>query len=368
MANFCGKCGTPLDSETGLCPVCDAKPSEPEINVAIPVAPKVQIVEEKPEEQPAVSNEPQNTEKPKEPQKAETPKKAKKKKPAAVTVIITVLLSILLFITTIASVTIYNVREIIKEDHIEDIVDELKVAKMFGEGRLDKFYSYLWSDYQMHVTDRSLENFIEDSSIKEMIVEKVADFGDDIFEDGSAKIRVKVEEVAEVLYDESNLIEKHFGARLSYSEIYEIADWMIKDDQMVLISTNTLEIDVPWVYFTLRVVLTYIMLAVFIVLSILFIIIMIKNSLSQAAVGTGIVFVLIGAPILLSWPFGAAVSSAFKAMIPSSIVGPVVGAAMAKLVSICAGIGAILFVVGIGLFLLNHFVIKRFVKKNKGEQ
>ena len=30
MGSFCGKCGNPIDETTGLCPVCDAVPVEPE--------------------------------------------------------------------------------------------------------------------------------------------------------------------------------------------------------------------------------------------------------------------------------------------------------------------------------------------------
>ena len=85
--NFCMKCGGSLD-ENGLCPICDAP---------TPMADLSEIA------QTAVATEEQLAEAPIE-------EKKKDKKPSALSVIATILLSLCLFVTMLASVGIITVR------------------------------------------------------------------------------------------------------------------------------------------------------------------------------------------------------------------------------------------------------------------
>lgn len=185
MANFCSKCGTAIDQNTGLCPNCDRDrlnqllaeqknptalkfcnlcgsrlsdetgecmnslcpgkaplpvPEEPVAETYYPENNqdynqnfgrnynRNQFQQEEPFQNPVPSWMTQEvTEEPQTPQVEEKPKKAKKSGSKAVTTIVTILLSICLFISFLSAVLIYDVRSSMKEENLLHLLSGIEV-------------------------------------------------------------------------------------------------------------------------------------------------------------------------------------------------------------------------------------------------
>lgn len=400
MANFCMKCGTPLDTR-GLCPHCDipAKPTFctkcgtplgadgrcPHCDApAMPVtpvdtdAPTVLLSEEEgatvplsedpgatvllsdtavvTAEQAAPVWEPMNP-----------PEAKPAKKGSAITAIVTVLLSLCLFITTTTAVGVLTVRHTISEGGMENLAEQVDIAEMLkttgaanGE-TFDTFYQRLERDYGAQLDDEKLGELLEDSTVPEYVADKISDFADDFFA-GEAELVVTKDEMVDLLWENRELIEEEIPDDVQRDRLYQedcevIADWMFNGEDFVLLSTDDLRDDVPVLYQSISIGLSYLVMAFFLVLSALILFAMCRNSLSQAAIGSGTVFILLGGM--------ASLAAAVVAWIPglwASVAGqsPVLSLLGSVLV-INAPTFVIMLAVGI-LLLVLRAVIQR-VKK-----
>ncbi len=378
MPKFCGNCGSMIDETTNLCPVCDVEEKTVAVEaVSQPVAMRNDYPQQSYQQQtaqvytePAVAAPQQNfIEEPnKKAKKQKKTKPAKQKKAnkdsnkSGLTVFLTILLTICLFITSILAVVIYDIRNAVKKGNCEDLFDNIDVVSALENSNtkaaknLDKFYGFLYEGYDIDMTDKKLEEFIEDSTVKRYAANKVSYFAKELFKGDKAKIEIRVSEIVELLEDNEDLIDDEFDVYLTYDEMYEIAEWILPDGDVEVINTKS----IPTLATVLRFSLSYFAIIFFALLSALFIFMMIKNNLLQALLGTGINFITIGALtgivyiITLITPLWETIASA-------SIILTIIG----NMFAINAIFSAILFGVGVLLLVARKVTLVILSKKSK---
>jgi len=418
MAKFCVKCGSGLDQATGLCPECDreklnvmaaekAVSSGPKYCVfcgskmdpqtgkctnpqcsngvanaaeeAAPIesntapAPVETYVEPTPAEtytapQPVQNYAPQEVYNTYPNQQAntvavpvETPKKkAPPKKATALNTVITVLLSICLFITSIFPIVIYDIRNAIKEENVERLLEKIETIDLIEESgfidrdSLDDFYDDMHRKFGIEITDKSLNKFIEKSSIKEFIAGKVAEFCDEFYNKGDAEIKITKREAIDLLNDNSIIEEDDYESYLRDELIVGMVTWIFDGEDIVIIDTDQIKENLTPVYYGVNFGLSYVTMAIFILLCLLIIFFMIKNSFSQAVCGIGTVFVILGGITGLVAMLAAWIPLLWETISGDSIIGTVVGEFMV----INSTPSIILFVLGLVMLILRGLVKK----------
>ena len=374
MANFCGKCGTGLDKETGLCPNCDreqlnAMATQNVVASASNFCPHCGSTMDKQTGQcsnPNCSNGATNAFVGTVSQSS-VENKPKKNKSKAWTTFVTSFLSVCLFITLFLAIVIFDVRNIVQEDNIEILLDNIQTTDLLSstqaatDGDLERFYSTLSSKYGIEMEDEQLDDFIDDSTIKEFVADKISEFCGDYFKD-EAELKITKKEVVNLIESNSGIIEDEFGVYLMDSEIEEIADWIMGRDErtMVIVSSTTLKDSAPALYYTSTIAFSYITMAVFIVLSALIIFLMIRNSFSQAVCGIGVDFIVLGCLFGLIAILMTCITY-FSTTYADLLVGMFVGNFMV----VYALISVILLVLGVIMLVIRRLVIKHHAKKER---
>ncbi len=373
MANFCGKCGTGLDTATGLCPNCDREQLDAMVtqNVApntsnfclycgssidkqTGLCPNPNCSSNNNGADAYIASAPQET----------VESKPKKSKPTALTTVITILLSICLFITSFFAIVIFDVRNAVKEDNVEKLLDNIQATDLLDSTKsatnsdLDRFYNNMSSKHGIEMADHQLNNFVNRSTVKEFIADKIGDFCEDFFED-EAELKITKREVVNLLQRNSTVIKDEFGVYLMDSELQEIADWIFNEDELVIIDTATLKNSTPALYYILTIGFSYVTMAVFIILSALIIFFMIKNSFSQAVCGVGIDFIIFGGLTGLVAMLAAWITPLWETICADSFIGMIIGNFMA----VNALISVILLVLGIAMLVIRGLIIKHRANK-----
>ena len=315
---FCTKCGTPKGAD-GRCPHCDVTPSFkfcttcgapkgadglcPNCDAVTPAAP-TEVLSEDSGATVLLAEEPVETVEAAEPVIAPAPQPVKKA--SAVTVIITVLLSICLFITTTLSVSVLTVRHTISEGGMENLAEQVDIAEMLkttgaanGE-TFNTFYERLQRDYGVELDDEKLGEMLEDSTVPEYVAEKISDFAEDFFA-GEAELVITKDEMVDLVWDNRKLIEDEIpdDFEIEIDELYmedceDIANWLFNGDEFVILSTDDLRKESVALYQGVSIGLSYLVMGFFMLLSALLLFVMCRNSLSQTAIGGGVVFILLG--------------------------------------------------------------------------
>lgn len=345
MANFCTKCGTPLNAENGLCPVCDS------VNVSFS---SVETTESSENIDPHTGNCCVTA--------GEIKKQNKGNK--TITTILTVLLSICLFFSLLFALTIYTIRGAFDEDSMEELFENVEPTEFLYDTGLasnkdfEKFFTSMYNLCGVEMTERQLDRFIERSTVKEFFVSKIEDFSDDFFE-GDAELTIEKDEIVTLIRRNTNEFEKEFGVELTSSQIFELADWFCEGDEITVISSDMLEEDYSDSYYIISVLLSYFVMFVFVVISLLLIILMIKNSLLQALCGIGINFIIFGSifgffAILVEW-----IAPLWKNIAGGSIAYRIIGVFAVENLLLCI----ISIILGFGL-LLTRKILKNKMAKN----
>ena len=345
---FCMKCGGGLD-ENGLCPVCDAPPVASLADMAATAVAVEEAAEETAEVAPAEDRKP-------------------KKKVSALSVIATVLLSICLFITMLASVGVLTVRNTISAGGVANLTEELDVAELLkSTGQADgdafgKLYERLERDHGIVMDDEKLGELLEESTVPAYVSEKAGEFTGDFFS-GDAELVITKDEMVELVKENRDLLEaeiaQEFGdQKISNADCQQIADWMFNGDEIVLISTDDLQDSAPVIYQTVNIGLSWVALAFFLLLSALIGFVMCRNSLSQAAIGGGVVFILLGGITSIATAIVAWIPGLWTALPLNAMILSLVGAVLKVNILIFGG----LLLLGV-LFLVARSVVKAILRK-----
>lgn len=359
MPNFCGKCGARIDQETGLCPQCESEKTtciegivdEKCDDVTCQgVLEKELAVEETNEKTPE-----------------DVPPHHPKKRYSVITVILTVLLSVCLFFTLLCSVIIYDVRYSTKSDGIEKILENVNATDLMESVNFDfdedaeKFYESLDKVYGIDISESQLDKFINKSTIKEFIAEELSYFCGDLLAGRNAELNISKRDVERLLQKNSTLIRDEFDVRLSNSDIEEITEWIFdsEDSKFVIATSADIKNNSSTLYNTVTMLFSVGSLIVFLVLSAIFIALMIKNSLSQAVLGTGIDLIFLGGLLSLISMLSSWITPLWNLICGNSFFGIVLG----NFITANVLLSIVLLVLGIALLIIRHFVVKKFSKK-----
>lgn len=402
MAKFCGKCGTRLEEELGLCPNCDQKEidrikSIPSFCVVCgspmdkqtgtcPNCSKEATVEA-PNQQPPSVWEPEVVWQPEPVEQYETVQQSapvqqyqseqqyepivesaprhKKNRNSALETVITVLLSIALFLTSFAAVTIFSVRQTATEESINEILDHVDWSDLMEElyafdtvtqqtVTIDTYVcNYLQAYANISVTERQLESFLEESDIGSFLAEKIAMYANNIFSDDE-RFRLTQREIVSLLEDDYDVMYEELGVFISTDVLEQLVASFVNGDFLEQVSVDTLKEEIPELYYVLNIGLSYITLTILIVLGLLFIFIMCRNNLSQALCGVGVIFVVLGALFSIPTIIAAWLPDVWENIFGGSVIGAIVGQAL----SLHLLFFGILLVVGI-LVLVGRSIVRK---------
>lgn len=385
MAKFCGKCGSQLDELTGLCPVCDinektvslygnandtgfdfdktmasdnvySAPADTQFlgyeNTQQSFVPEVPVVKEE------IKNTKEKKENnPKKEKKANKEKKSKRSK--GLTLFITILLSFCLFLTSTISLVLFDVRNAISEDNADEILENIEVVTILENTNpdavtyMEDFFDFLYKEFRLDISKNDLNDLFEQEEVQEYVGGLVSDFADDIFDGSIAKVKITRSDIADLVIDCSEYIDDEYNVSLSYKDADKIAEWILPDGDIVVINSD----DFSTLATVARFTLSYVTIVLFMLLSAFLIFLLIRNNLSQAAMGGGIVYLTLGgltgiAVVLVLIP------SLFKTICGVSFILGIVG----NILLIGAVVSAVLFAIGL-LSIVARIVVKKIIKK-----
>ncbi len=216
-SQFCGRCGRSLAAAAQPAPV------QP---IAVPVA--------APQSAPEESGKTAKQKK----EKADKPKRALKAKhvpPLGVRILLrflSFLLCLVLCVSILATAVVLDLRQLTKKDNMDQLLtsmlsgsvetpNSLLVGAVGGQSSgsgdsldtiLDWTYDYL-KDYfgdEMTVTQEQMKEFVERSTAKEALTDKLSSYVDD-FLNGTQNTEITADEIIEIIDENEKLIEEVFG-------------------------------------------------------------------------------------------------------------------------------------------------------------
>ena len=351
MSKFCRYCGAELNVNSSFCTKCGTSQNEVSQRVS----------------EPAITN---------------RFKPEKKKSPVLVNLIV-VILSICFFITSAMAVAIYEVRQLSSADKAEKLLDNVQILDLFenlsesNRVDLDRFNSYLNEDFGIDITDKKLNNFVNNSTVKNFAANKISKFIEDLF-NGDANLTITKQEVIALLQENADAIYAEFGKRLDsdYLENYtgynfdiedllnmrndflDIADWIFDDsDYIEVITSDDIENDFSALYYLMKIGLSYYTMVFFILLSAIIIFFMIRKGLTKALCGIGIVFVTLS----VSTGIIALISSWIPSLLNGSIEGIIIGDILFENILL----NGILLALGIALLIVRKLTVKYRAEKQR---
>ena len=372
MAKFCGKCGSPLEAEFGLCPNCDRdklesmqiKKNTPnfcticgaQINKETGECPVCTDLQEN-EQVEAVEKK----------ENADASPKGKRFK----TVFITVLASILLFLYSVLSIFIFCVRSVTTSEGAEEMLSAVNFSDLMdmvyeipADGYSSSFYSFrdfLYDTAGVWITQQQFDSFVDNSTVKRFVARKIAEYANGIYT-GSCYFSLNREDVYELLQDNNDVFYDEFGVSISNDMLNEIADWIIDDEALAECSLSAFYDDNPVLFNMLRFGFSYITLAVLLLLCLLWIFILFRNNLSQGALGAGIVFATMGSLLTVSTLMTVWFPSLLNALCGNELVGWIIGKFLYANIALYSAVLAI----GVLLLALRKIVIVITIRRKEG--
>ncbi len=321
---FCGHCGSPIDNSTGLCPMC----SQELLN---PVSKKEEDVS---------NNNLIN-------------------KNSASKILITVLLSISLFITSLVATLIFDVRNSVKPNNAQALLNNINATELFSyaelsaENDLENFYKYMSENYDVEMTDRGLNSFVNDSTAKDFLAEKVSYFCEDII-DGDAEIKITKNEVSELIENNLEEFEDEFDVQLSSYDAEQIATWIFGTQTSYSVDSTAILEETPAIYYIFTIGFSYVTMVALILLSIVIIFFMIKNNLLRAFRAIAIVYISLGGLLSLIAMLSAWIAPLWKIICADSFVGILAG----NIFSQNALLSILILVFGVAVVVSRSLLIK----------
>ena len=311
--------------------------------------------------------------------------KLDKKKSTVLTNVTIVILSICLFITSALAVTIYEARQLSSAEKAENLLDNIQVLDIFenlsdsNRVDLDRFYSYLDESLGINITDEKLNDFVNNSTVKSFVANKISTFIEDLFE-GDADLTITKQEVIILLQENSDAIYTEFGKKLvsdnledlinnhsdiedllnTQNDFQDIANWIFDDaDYIEIISSDDIENDFSALYYLIHIGLSYYTMAFFMLLSAVIMFFMIRKGLTKALCGIGIVLIMLSVPTGIIALFSSWMPSLWSAICGGSIAGLVIGNILFENIVL----NRILFVLGIALLIVRKLIVKYRAEK-----
>ncbi len=376
--NFCTQCGTPLDDQTGTCPNC-TKAQAPTVEEAPAEVPVLDGAAE------AVLNEPVAAVAVEAPPAEEAyvaeqispaPVVYKKKGSGVGKVLITIMLSIILFVTTLLSVAIICVRHTTSENTILSMMEDIDYADLlngiytepnddpeadYGDESwtfVDYLSDYFDQNFDTTISDKQVDSFVQESTIKEFMAETIAAYMSDIY-NGTDDFEISKSEVRTLLRKNRSVINREFDVDISNESLDELADWLVDDEVLEDISAAIIKEEVPAAYYALNIGLSYFTLVILLLMVALCLVGLCFNSLSQAGIGAGVVFTVIGGTYTVFTLIAVGLPVILKSVFGGSVIGILLGNVLVANL----GIFAVLFLLGVAILVVRAIVRKVVVKR-----
>ncbi len=299
--------------------------------------------------------------------KAKKAKKVKKEKnKSSGSRALTVFMCVFLFLFSFLAVELAAVRSTItNEDNIELLLDDAEVSdilSLMGDEYKEDFYDtlieFIYNETGAEVTKRSLEKVVKESSVKVFLVDKLVTYIDDIlYSDNNFDLTQR--EIRKLLNKNSDVIEEELGAEVSEEVLDAIADWLVNEDAVEKFMPSGLKRSYPAAYYGINIGLSPVAIILLCILCLLIIFVMIRNSASQAALGSGIVLMIVGGLNLL-----VSVMAIWMPDVGESLMGNFI---MGSAFNVCFSSNIVMFaiIVGVGLIAIvtraicNHVLAKK---------
>ncbi len=393
MANFCGKCGTPLHTESQLCPSCNAE--ELEMFLSIPnfcaacggrmdkqngvctncgrphaaaepmVVPEVTAAAE-----PTVAFETAPTAAPTtvayavpmptpimpqtQPVQAAVAPTPTKKKVPAYKAVITSVLSVLLCVLLLASSMVAMVRVALMPSSIEKVYDSidwsLTVNSFMPEDK-NALFEVLQEYFQIHIDDQVLNRLMQKESIKTFVIDKVLQAKDCVA--NGQDLVITPEEIAFLLKSSSSEVERLIG--VSIAPIADQLAVFMTNGKPLIIPLADIASEASFVCDLLDEGMLDMTLVILLSLSAIIVVLMVLNSAKQSLIGIGVDLLLIGAAVLT-------VSLVLPNLIAIPLIGTIVKSMLSSLLSMFVLPAAIAAVVGL-LMIVTRILIGVFGSK-----
>ena len=366
VPNFCRTCGGKVDKQKGVCTGCgqnflENHPEVPAVPVEVPKknetpqpvskpAPVAPVVQEKPKK-PA----PQPTK----------PKKQEKKRRGSI--VITIVLCILIFIFTFSGAMLYSARSMATDENkIEMLMDSVTVSEfldLMGEDYKQAFYDAL-RDFVKEktgatLTPRKLDELAERSSIKSEISKQLALYVSDIVED-EGNFNLKRKNIESILKKNRSAVEKVLEAEVSDEVLETIAKWLVDDAVMDAIRPSAIKENQPLIYYSINIALSWLGIVVFLLLMALCIFLLACNNPSQAAIGSGVVFTLVGGLTTIVAAATLLAPSLMMSFIPNHLIASAINVFFGSNLPLFVAI----LVIGIAVLIVKA-VVGRMLAKRK---
>ncbi len=414
MAKFCKKCGTALNSETGLCPNCvsddpQIKGSE-EIEASEPVTqeisenPEIEVptmeAEEKPEvfrgfcmvcgttldsktglcpvcgkEEKAEKQKDKKSKKDKSSKSKKSKSKAKGKDkekdgglPAVAAVILAVFLSLLVFAFTLVPTLILSVRSATTEPALREIISEVDMVTVLSAipvnesesiTEYDNLYDNLCYNlevgFDVKVTDNRMREFFSDEGVVEDVAELLNCYAEDVWS-GTEYFTFTPEDLADIFYSNSSAFEEAFDTYLTRDEYQLLASYVISETPEIY--PSTLQKEYPVAMSAVQYGASYVSIIAMYVLATGFALLAVLLCKARRGfIGVGVSIGLVG----LITSLAAFVSGAIPALWKTICAGnDAIASVSAQVINynlliylITLGVGFILFVIGMVLCIKN---------------
>ena len=363
VPNFCRTCGGKVDKQKGICTGCGHNflENQPVVPAAPVAAPKKKEVTQ-PVSKPAA---PIVQEKPKKPA-PQPPKPKKQKRKRKGSIVITIVLCILLFIFTFSGAMLYSARSMATDENkIEMLMDSVTVSEfldLMGEDYKQAFYDAL-RDFVKEktgatLTPRKLDELAERSSIKSEISKQLALYVSDIVEDES-NFNLKRKNIESILKKNRSAVEKVLEAEVSDEVLETIAKWLVDDAVMDAIRPSAIKENQPLIYYSINIALSWLGIVVFLLLMALCIFLLACNNPSQAATGSGLVFIIVGGLTTIAAAATLLAPSLMMSFIPNHLIASAINVFFGSNLPLFAGI----LVIGIAVLIVKTVVRRMLAKR-----
>ena len=171
---------------------------------------------------------------------------------------LSVILCILLFVSTLVTIIVADVRLVTSKDGLQTIITQALfptpapvrpigalaagvpvLSPVSGTGNeaqgaiVDAIYGMLSEQFgeELPVSQEQVEQFLSDSTLPEFVSEKVAGIVNDIYT-GKSTTTITKEEVMDLLTENADLIKKNLGVELNTEAIEAVGKWVEENDVM----------------------------------------------------------------------------------------------------------------------------------------
>ncbi len=263
-----------------------------------------------------------------------------------------ILLTIILLFTAAVSILNYNVRHISKPDKLIESLDGVSLIEVIRENegrRMDKFYDYMELRFKGTMTDETVADLLEESTILHRFAEAVSAFVDDFLEDGQAQLTISDRKLGMWMYENVEWLNRECKVNLNADDTVAMALQLLGASELYVDIGAVLE-DVPAVTTIVKLFFSDTAMIIILGLSLVIAGLMIWNKPSKGLVGIGLALFFISAPGMLANLAAGSMATVWQSLFGTEVLATIAGNVVSEylvLDIILLAAGIVLIVAGI---------------------